>query len=58
MIIIPARLASSRFPNKILCDIGGVPMFIKSAQNAQAIDEVVLARTIPLKHTISQSSIR
>ena len=43
MIIIPARLASSRFPNKILCDIGGVPMFIKSAQNAQAVDEVVLA---------------
>lgn len=43
MIIIPARLASSRFPNKILCDIGGMPMFIKSAKNAQAIDEVVLA---------------
>lgn len=43
MIIIPARLASSRFPNKILCNIDGVPMFIKSAQNAQAIDEVVLA---------------
>lgn len=43
MIIIPARLASTRFPNKILCDIGGVPMFIKSAQNAQLLDEVVLA---------------
>ncbi len=43
MIIIPARLASTRFPNKILCDIEGVPMFIKSAQNAQAIDDVVLA---------------
>ena len=43
MIIIPARLASSRFPNKILCDIGGMPMFIKSAKNAQALDEVVLA---------------
>lgn len=43
MIIIPARLASTRFPNKILCDIDGLPMFIKSARNAQAIDEVVLA---------------
>lgn len=43
MIIIPARLASTRFPNKILCDIGGMPMFIKSAKNAQEIDEVVLA---------------
>lgn len=43
MIIIPARLASTRFPNKILCDIDGVPMFIKSAQNASSVDEVVLA---------------
>ncbi|HHW4168870.1 TPA: cytidylyltransferase domain-containing protein, partial [Campylobacter coli] len=23
MIIIPTRLASTRFPEKILCDIGG-----------------------------------
>lgn len=43
MIIIPARLASLRFPNKILCDIGGMPMFIRSAKNAEMLDEVVLA---------------
>ncbi|RDU67520.1 3-deoxy-manno-octulosonate cytidylyltransferase [Helicobacter didelphidarum] len=43
MIIIPARLGSTRFPQKILCDIGGMPMFIRSAKNAQEIDEVILA---------------
>lgn len=43
MIIIPARLASTRFPNKILCDIGGMPMFVRSAINASQVDEVVLA---------------
>ncbi|MWV62232.1 3-deoxy-manno-octulosonate cytidylyltransferase [Helicobacter saguini] len=43
MIIIPARLASTRFPSKILSDIGGVPMFIKSAQNAAKVGDVVLA---------------
>lgn len=43
MIIIPARLASTRFPRKILSDIGGVPMFIKSALNAAKVDDVVLA---------------
>lgn len=43
MIIIPARLASTRFKNKILCDIGGLPMFVKTAQNAALCDEVVVA---------------
>lgn len=43
MIIIPARLASSRFDRKILATILGVPMFIKSALNAMNIDDVVLA---------------
>lgn len=43
MIIIPARLNSTRFPQKIMVDIGGMPMFIKSAKNASVVDEVVLA---------------
>lgn len=43
MIIIPARLASKRFPNKILEKIDGVPMVIKTAQVAQRVDEVVVA---------------
>ena len=43
MIVIPARLASTRFENKILCDIGGVPMFIATAKNAAKTDNVLIA---------------
>ncbi|AXP09517.1 3-deoxy-manno-octulosonate cytidylyltransferase [Campylobacter hepaticus] len=43
MIIIPARLKSSRFHEKILCDIGGVPMFVATARKANKVDEVCVA---------------
>lgn len=43
MIIIPARLESTRFPRKVLCDIGGVPMVIATAINAQKVDDVLIA---------------
>ena len=43
MIVIPARLASTRFKNKILCEFDGVPMFIKTAQNAATVDNVLIA---------------
>ncbi|HEY5581618.1 MAG TPA: 3-deoxy-manno-octulosonate cytidylyltransferase, partial [Rhodoferax sp.] len=31
-VLIPARLASSRLPNKPLADIGGAPMVVRVAQ--------------------------
>jgi len=43
MIIIPARVASSRFPNKVLADIGGVPMVIATARRVERIDRVAIA---------------
>lgn len=43
MIIIPARLGSSRFANKVLVDIFGLPMVIKTAYAVQNLDEVVIA---------------
>ena len=43
MIIIPARIDSSRFPNKVLADIMGTPMVIRTAQAVQSIDKVVIA---------------
>ncbi len=43
MIIIPARLASSRFPNKVLADISGVPMVIRTAKAVENLDSVVIA---------------
>ena len=43
MIIIPARIGSSRFPNKVLADIGGIPMVVRTAMAVQEIDSVVIA---------------
>ena len=43
MIIIPARMASNRFPNKILADINGLPMVIATAARVQELDRVVIA---------------
>ena len=34
-VLIPARLASTRLPNKPLADIAGVPMIVRVAQRAQ-----------------------
>ena len=33
-VIIPARLASTRLPRKVLADLGGVPMVVRVAQRA------------------------
>ncbi len=43
MIIIPARLASTRFAQKVLADIGGIPMVVRTAQRVQHLDRVVVA---------------
>ncbi|MBN2817244.1 MAG: 3-deoxy-manno-octulosonate cytidylyltransferase [Campylobacterales bacterium] len=43
MIIIPARLASTRFPQKVLADIGGIPMVVRTAQRVAHLDRVVVA---------------
>lgn len=43
MIIIPARIGSTRFPNKILADIDGVPMVIRTAKAVEEIDDVLIA---------------
>ncbi len=43
MIIIPARLASTRFPQKVLADIGGTPMVVRTANRVKHLDNVVVA---------------
>ncbi|MEA3354691.1 MAG: 3-deoxy-manno-octulosonate cytidylyltransferase [Campylobacterota bacterium] len=43
MIIIPARLNSSRFENKIMADILGLPMVIRTAKRVQDLDRVLIA---------------
>ncbi len=43
MIIIPARIGSSRFPNKVLANVAGLPMVIRTAKAVQNIDKVAIA---------------
>lgn len=43
MIIIPARLASTRFPEKVIADIGGLPMVVRTAKRVAHLDRVVVA---------------
>lgn len=43
MIIIPARLQSTRFQRKMLTDILGLPMIVRSALRAKEADEVCVA---------------
>jgi len=66
MIIIPARIGSSRFPNKVLADIGGVPMVVRTAMSVASVDDVVIAtdsqevidiaKTHEIKAVMTQSS--
>lgn len=48
-VIIPARLASTRLPNKPLADIAGLPMIVRVAQRAAAsgAGQVVVATDAP-----------
>lgn len=43
MIIIPARLKSTRLPNKLLLPLGGIPLIVRTAQNAEKIDDTIVA---------------
>lgn len=49
-VIVPARLASTRLPNKPLADIGGLPMVVRVARRAaaSAAARVVVAADSPL----------
>ena len=48
-VLIPARMASSRLPDKPLADIAGLPMVVRVAQRAaqSAAVRVVVAATTP-----------
>ena len=47
MIIIPARIGSTRFPSKVLADVMGIPMVIRTAQAVRELDSVVIATDSP-----------
>ena len=43
MIIIPARLHSTRLPNKLLLPLGGIPIIIRTANIAKEVDSTIVA---------------
>lgn len=45
IVVVPARAASSRLPNKMLADIAGLPMVVRTAQQARLskADSVLIA---------------
>jgi 3-deoxy-manno-octulosonate cytidylyltransferase (CMP-KDO synthetase) len=43
MIIIPARLNSTRFPKKVLAEIDGIPMVVATARAVASVDDVAVA---------------
>ena len=60
-VLIPARLASTRLPNKPLADIAGVPMVVRVAQCAarsQAADVVVAADDASIVQACERHGVR
>lgn len=55
MIIIPARLASTRLKDKILLPIGGVPLFVATARRVSGVDKVLVAVDEPRVLDIAKS---
>ncbi|MDO8698973.1 MAG: 3-deoxy-manno-octulosonate cytidylyltransferase [Rhodoferax sp.] len=51
-ILIPARLASTRLPNKPLADIGGIPMVVRVAQRVMSLQ----APTGPVRVVVAADS--
>ncbi len=60
-VLIPARMASTRLPNKPLADIAGLPMVVRVAQRAQqslALRVVVAADDERIRVACAQHSIQ
>lgn len=60
-IIIPARLASSRLPDKPLADIGGKPMVVRVAERARlsgAVEVIVATDTLSIMDACKKHGVR
>jgi 3-deoxy-manno-octulosonate cytidylyltransferase (CMP-KDO synthetase) len=60
-VLIPARLASTRLPNKPLADIGGAPMIVRVAQQvakSQAASIVVAADNARIASACTSANVR
>ena len=60
-VLIPARLASTRLPDKPLADIAGLPMVVRVAQRAEqsgAAQVVVAADSARIADACSRHGVR
>ena len=60
VVAVPARLQSSRLPNKVLADIGGKPMIrrvLEQCAQAPGLDLVVLCTDSPLLHQLARLGV-
>jgi len=60
-VIIPARLGSTRLPNKPLADIHGLPMVVRVAQRAaqsNAVQVVVAADSLEIVQACNEQGVR
>ena len=58
IVVIPARMAATRLPDKPLADIGGVPMIVRVLRQAQAAGigpVAVAAGDIAIVHAVKQA---
>lgn len=57
VVAVPARLQSSRLPNKVLADIGGQPMIqwvLERCREAKGVDATeVRARQLDIEHNLA-----
>ena len=61
VVLIPARLAASRLPNKPLADLAGIPMVVRVAQRAQrsqASQTVVATDSPEVMHVCQQFGVK
>lgn len=56
-VLIPARLASTRLPNKPLADVAGLPLIVRVAQQVASIKAIVATKEIA-KNSINTTAIR
>ena len=61
VVLIPARLAASRLPNKPLADLAGIPMVVRVAQRAQlsqASQTVVATDSVEVMQVCQQFGVK
>jgi len=59
--VVPARYASTRFPGKMLKDLGGLPLVVRTAlqaKKAASLEEVLVATDHPeIEHAVQQAGL-